>query len=192
MSRLPLVDPDELPEEYQGVKDLPQAYKDYFVTNQRINSSRVIRSLGHNPAVQEFHVNAYLSLWNEEVTGLTPRETELVILSTGLAFDSEYEWVSHTPTALAMGVTEEELIALRDGDFENLREKDAALVEYVLAVVDMNMTDALHERLADFYDERTIVGILALTGYYALCAIVIEGLGMAAADTEEIGGRAIE
>ena len=148
--------------------------------------------VANNPAAQELHTNAYLALWQEELTGLTPRETELIILATGRAFGSGYEWQSHTPTALARGVDEEEIVALGEGDYDALSEKDAALVRYVTAVANMAVTDELHEDLARYYDDRTIVGILVLAGYYSLCAVVIDALGFSGDEAEDIGGWKID
>lgn len=189
MTRLPIRDPDDLPDHYDAVSGLPTEYQEYFIIANRLNPSRVLRSLANNPEIQAFHTNAYLTLWQEATTGLTPRETELVILATGRAFGSEYEWASHTPTALAMGLTESELRSLAAGEFDELDERDAVLARYVTAVATMSVTDELHEEVAEHYDDRTIVGIQVLTGYYTLCAVVIDALGLEGADADDIGGQ---
>lgn len=187
MSRLPLRDPEEMPSEYEAVEGLSEDYRASYMVTRRVgqSTSHVLRSLANNMPLQKFHTNAYLTLWQEDVTGLTPVETELVILATGRALESAYEWNSHARTALEMGLTEQEIISISRGDFDELDEQLRALAQYVTAMMNFEVTDELHEMLAEYYDDRTIVGIQVLAGYYALCAFIIDALAIEADDSGE-------
>lgn len=186
MARSPLVDPEKMPEHYAAEDRMPDGYQQSrHATEGRLQQSPVLRVMANNPEILELHTNAFLDLWREEVTGLTSRETELVIMTVGRTFDSKNEWNSHLSNALGYGVTEDEVLALARGDFDELADKDSALVRYVEAVWEMSVTDELHDELAEHYDDRTIVGIQVLTGYYTLCAVVIDAFGVEEADPGE-------
>lgn len=184
MSRFSLVDPDAMPDSYEAEAGLAPVYRrsSRHVGGGELQHGRVLRSLANNPEVLRFHTNAFLSLWQEPLTGLSPRETELVILATGRAFGVRQEWDSHIQNALTVGLTREEVTALAAGDFDALEPSDAALARYVTAVAEMAVTDEIHDELADHYDDRTMIGILVLAGYYALCAVVIDALDIEPAD----------
>lgn len=180
MSRVPLLDPDEVPEPetYDAYGELPDEYTESrHVGENRFQNSPIHRAMAHNEPAHALHTEAYLSLWNGEKTGLVPRETELVIITSGRAHGAPHEWNSHIQNALTMGLSEEEIVAIADGEFDELPDNEAALARYVTAMANMEVTDELHDELAEHYDVRTIVGIQVLAGYYALCAVVIEAIG---------------
>lgn len=199
MSRFPLRDPEEMPDHYEAEDGLPEVYAESrHVGDRHLETDRVLRSLANNEEILVFHSNAFLSLWQEEMTGLTPKENELIILATGRAFGSiggQNEWDSHIQNALMVGWTPEEVTALAEGRFDDLDDKYATLARYATAVANMEVTDELHEELAQYYDHSTMIGILVLCGYYALCAVVIDGLGIdptePGEDYEDVGYEAL-
>lgn len=201
MARFTLRDPDEMPREYDAEATLPEAYKRsrHVGEERHLQSGRTLRSLANNPEILELHTNAFLTLWQEEITGLTPKETELVILTTGRTLGEtggQNEWDSHIQNAMTIGGwSRDEIVALATGDFDALGEKYAALARYVTAVQTMAVTDEIHEELAAHYDEETMIGILVLAGYYSLCAVVITALGIDPAEPgeeyEDVGYEAL-
>jgi hypothetical protein len=182
MSRFNLRDPEDMPKHYEAEDKLPEVYQNSrHVGDRHLETDRVLRGLANNESILELHTNAFLSLWREDMTGLKPKENELVILMTGRAYGSiggQNEWDSHIQNAMTVGWEPEEIIALGEGNFDELDDKYAALARYVTAVANMEVTDQLHEDLSQYYDESTMIGILVLCGYYALCAKVIDGLGI--------------
>lgn len=183
MSRLPLRDPEELPQHYPAEDGLPEVYEESRHKQEgRLQNSQTLRALANNPTLNELHTNTFLRLWQEEYTGLQPRENELIIMTMGREFDSKNEWNSHLLNALLVGVTEEEVLALAEGDYDRFDERESTLLRYVTAFANMEVADDLHEELAQYYDDGQIVGIMVLAGYYSLCALVIEALGIEPAD----------
>ena len=176
MARLPLVDVDEMPTHYDAQDRLPGYEETRHAKEDRLRRSTLLRALANNVDILRLHTNAFLDLWREELTGLSGRETELVILTVGRTFKSKNEWNSHLQNAVNQGVTEDELVALADMDLDRFPENEAALVRYVEAICEMAVTDELHQELSEHYDDRTVVGIDVLTGYYTLCAVVIDAL----------------
>jgi alkylhydroperoxidase family enzyme len=186
-----MVDPNEMPRHYDAETRLPEAYKRsrHVGDDRHLQTGRTMRSLANNPGLLELHTNAFLSLWREDLTGLTPKETELVIMTTGRTLGStggQNEWDSHVQNAMTIGGwTREELEALGKGDFDELGEKHGALARYVTAIQNMAVTDELHDEVAEHYDHETMIGILVLAGYYGLCAVVITALGIEPAEPGE-------
>lgn len=175
MARLPLVDAADLPEDYGALDTVPDMYRDEVgIDEDWLNTRNVLRALGNNPELLTFHNNAFLSLWGN--TGLVERETELVVLTVARELESAYEWQHHIPRALAAGIDEDEIVAVYDDDLDRFDEEERALQRYVDAFVNQAVTDEIHDRLARFYDNATIVGIQVLSGYYALTALVIDAM----------------
>lgn len=176
MARLPLVDVEEMPTHFDAEDRLPGYEETRHAKEGRLQRSQLLRAMANNREILELHTNAFLDLWREDLTGLSGRETELVILTIGRTTGSKNEWNSHLQNAVNQGITEDELVALANWDLATLPANEAVLVRYVAAMCDMAVTDDLHDELSEHYDDRTIVGIQVLTGYYMLCAVVIDAM----------------
>lgn len=187
MARLNLVEPEDMPERFEAEEKVPDELKGgrNVGEERRVQNAETHRSWENNPDVHEFHNNAFLTLWREDVTGLTPRETELVILGVVRSFESKLEWNVHAGTAVDVGVSEDDVVAIFDRSHDELAPKDAALLRYVTALANMNVTDRVHDELSEHYDDGTIVGIMQLAGFYALCALVIDAMGVRTAEPDE-------
>jgi alkylhydroperoxidase/carboxymuconolactone decarboxylase family protein YurZ len=174
MARIPYVDPGDVPEEYHDLLDPANPY----LTDERAredeteadswNTVSGMRSthgvLGHNPELLDAFRRYARALWRE--TELSRRERELVIMSVANARESAYEWHQHAHIALQAGVTEEELLAIRRGEFDRFDPAEAALVEYVHRFVEETVDDEVHDGISAHVDESTLVGIDLLAGYY--------------------------
>lgn len=175
MARLPLVEAADLPEDYSALDHVPDMYREEVgIDEDWLNTRNVLRALGNNPELLTFHNNAFLSLWGN--TGLEERETELTVLTVARELESAYEWQHHIPRAIAAGIDEAEIVAVYDEDLDGFDEKETALLRYVDRFVNQSVTDDVHDELARFYDNETIVGIQVLAGYYALTALVIDAM----------------
>ncbi|MDX1744386.1 MAG: carboxymuconolactone decarboxylase family protein [Halobacteriales archaeon] len=180
MERLPLLPAEELPGHFTAEDHFTEEFKEESRVIRRgewrLQTSPLHRMMEHNPEVHELYTNGFLTLWREEVTGLTPRQRELVILTVARYHECRVLWNVHLQMADSEGITHEEMEAVFDGHIDVLEADDALLVDYVIAVCDFEVTDELHARLADRFDERTIVGIIVLAGYYTLSSMAIDAL----------------
>lgn len=186
-----MVEPEEMSEQNleEAVEGLPEVYRESpHVGGDHLKIGTTHRSLENNPELHELHNRVFLTLWQENTTGLTPKETELVILSVARAFGPRsgvLMWNSHSKNAVMVGWEEEEIAAIANGEFEALGDRHSILARYSTAVAHNEATDQLHDELAEYYEHRTIVGILLLSSYYVLCNHVITAVGAASPDPVE-------
>lgn len=178
MVRLPLVASDDLPMAYPSVDGVADQYKNFYFANNRLNTSRVFRALANNPAMHDLHVQLACTLWSEERTGLTPKETELITIVTGRALDAEYEWQSHATVAMAMGFTRAEVASVGRNEFDALEEPYGTLATFVDAYARREMSDEIYEALLEHYSEYQASSVFMTAGFYVLCAYLIEALGV--------------
>ena len=106
-------------------------------------------------------------------TSLSGRAREVAILVVAAAHDSTFEWYAHAAIARTIGLTEDELDALRAARFEVLPD------EYERVVADTAHTLATRGDLDDEHYARatavlgrpTLFELLTLVGYYSLLAV---------------------
>jgi len=173
MARIRYADPDELPEDKRHLLDSMSDHEggDHGLRSDRLN---VYRLLGRNPAVLAGFREYLGVVWGE--SGLDAHEREVVILATARRAESAYEWHQHVRVALDEGMSAETVLAIARGESDRLSAEHAALLDYVTAFVDGSVDDAIHDRLADHYDEATILGIATLAGSYLGLAHVLAAL----------------
>lgn len=166
MARVPHTDPASLPDEYQVLEKKAESLPDE-ITAEWWNAQSTVQTFGNNPELAETHVEANVSMWTK--TELTPQEVESVILAVGRELESEYEWHDHVTAAIERaGMEKEEIVAIGRKETDSLPDKQRALVEYTYEYVDRkgDVSDETHATLASYYDNKRIVGIAMLAGYY--------------------------
>ena len=163
MARVPYAEPEDVPEEYR-----------YLLTETDIGDAPLIRAFANNPPVLQSYMRWGTTLWND--SGVSPRRLELVILTVASEMEAAYEWQSHVETGLDQGLTREEVLAVREGAYDELDDEDEALAEYALAVVREEVDDALHEAMSEYFDDGTITGTALLAGHYVMTAKAISAL----------------
>ncbi|GGM41381.1 hypothetical protein GCM10012275_10480 [Longimycelium tulufanense] len=98
---------------------------------------------------------------------------ELVTLATARRASCEYEWVQHVATAKAAGATDEQIAALDRGELTApcFDETDQAVLAFAVAVVDgPTVPDSIFEAARRHVDDRQLVEIVGLVGYYWMTA----------------------
>jgi alkylhydroperoxidase family enzyme len=166
MARVPLLEADDLPEEYR-----------YLFTENDVGEAHVFRAMANAPELLQWYMRYSTRLWDV----LPARERELVVLATARALEHEYEWHQHVRLGREAGVTDREITAVSEGDLEALAERDAALVAYARGVALGDPRDADHDRLRDHYDDATVVGVAMLASHYVATGRTLDALDV---DTE--------
>jgi 4-carboxymuconolactone decarboxylase len=108
-------------------------------------------------------------------TSLSPRQSELAILTTGRACRSPFEWYAHRLEAEKIGIETPVIEAILADTFpQNLSDDDATIVRFARelnqfkSVSDTTYADALAR-----FGERTVVELTALVGYYTMVAMTL-------------------
>jgi 4-carboxymuconolactone decarboxylase len=184
MARISYLDAEDLPSEYCDLLtthleiSLPDmdAYDTVQDRNVAGGARNIYRLFAHEPAVLRSH-REHLSLMWEEFD-LAPRDREIVLLVAARALEAEYEWHHHVPVALDEGLTPDELRAIADRDHDGFTEKEQVLAAYAEAFVAYDVTDDVHDPVAEFYDDRQLLDLAVLLGFYVHIASTVMALGI--------------
>jgi 4-carboxymuconolactone decarboxylase len=100
---------------------------------------------------------------------LDPKLRELTILRVAHHTQAHYAWVQHVALAQLVGVSDEQITALQQGEAE--REHFTTKEQLVLAFADEVMhtprpSDALFEQMRRLFSSREIVELLLVVGWY--------------------------
>ncbi len=101
--------------------------------------------------------------------------SEIAILVTARAFSQQVEWAIHSPIALAAGVAAETVQAIRQGRRPSRMTDDEALVHDFCIELHRErvVSDTTWERAMARFDERGVVDLIGINGYYTLLAMVM-------------------
>ncbi|QIB74303.1 carboxymuconolactone decarboxylase family protein [Halogeometricum borinquense] len=155
MSRLPLLELDEIPEKYH-----------YLFSDDYLGDRHIFRAWAHNPEVLEATLEYLNTLYDQ----LGERRKELVILTVARARGARYEWHQHVDIARDKGVTVEEMQAIGGGDLSVFDDTEYVLLQYARAVESGTVTDQIHDALTRQYSPPEIVALGLLVDFYVgLC-----------------------
>ena len=155
MSRLPLLELDEIPQEYH-----------YLFSEDYLGDRNIFRVWAHNPEVLEATLDYLNTLYDQ----IGHRRKELVILTVARALGARYEWHQHVDIARTKGVSIEEMQAIGGDDLSGFEDAEFVLLQYARAVESGGVTDQIHEALAHHYPPSEIVAIGLLVDFYVgLC-----------------------
>jgi 4-carboxymuconolactone decarboxylase len=121
--------------------------------------------------------SGFLDFEHAEDTGssLNDRVRQVVILSVGSVWQSDYEIYAHSAIALQAGLSEETLQALRSGEFAvDLTDDEQLAQAYTLQLVSEHSVErSLYERAESVFGRHGLVDLALLIGrYLAICAIL--------------------
>ncbi len=108
-------------------------------------------------------------------TSLEPRLSELAILVTGRVWTAQFEWSVHKPIALAAGVSEAVVEALRTRRTPPFEHQDERVVHDFADTLhrDRKIPDELYAEAVEVLGERGVVDLVGLLGYYTLISMTI-------------------
>lgn len=108
-------------------------------------------------------------------TTLGPKLTELAILTTAKVWQSEFEWYAHKPMAIAAGLSEAVIEAVRIGapaPYETDEERAVHAFAFE-AATERRVSDDLYERTLDGIGQDRLVDLVALIGYYGFVSLTL-------------------
>ncbi|MGH9217877.1 MAG: carboxymuconolactone decarboxylase family protein [Vicinamibacterales bacterium] len=108
-------------------------------------------------------------------SALPPRLSELAILITAAHWRQQYEWDVHAPIAVEAGIPRSVLDAVWKGEApDGLDIQQQAVHDLSIAVHrDRTIFRALHDRAQAALGEQGTIDAIAICGYYALLAMVL-------------------
>jgi 4-carboxymuconolactone decarboxylase len=123
------------------------------------------------------------NVWGKHllVTNTVPlRAREILILRVAVLTDSEYEWHNHVGYALNLGMTLEEIAAIKLGaDGWDWGEEDRAVLKAVDELIQTNdLADETWAELSRFYDKRQLMDFVFTVGHYVMTAWAIKAFRM--------------
>lgn len=138
----------------------------------------IIGMLAHHPELARvfLHFNGFLLMRGE----LAGRLRELAILRVALRHRSAFEWGQHVRMGAAVGITDEDVAALVEGN-----ERFTGADRVVLDTVDELLADgqagwATWETLVDTVGEKSAMEVVFLVGTYALTGMAFGTWGLQA------------
>ena len=111
---------------------------------------------------------------------LPVRPRELVVLRTSWHQKADYEWHYHVGYALQIGMTLEEIVAVKDGpDAGNWNEQDRAVLSAVDELLKQNsLSDATWAALGRHFDQHQVMDLVFTIGNYVMLSWTIAAFGV--------------
>lgn len=124
------------------------------------------RMLLHSPPLAEGWLGFFTAV--RQKATLADRHRELAIMRIAVLNGADYEFAAHVPFALAAGITQPQLDALRAGAMpDGLAEADHAVIAYADAMTRaVRVPDELFARVRAAFAERELVELtVTIAGY---------------------------
>ena len=152
----------------------------------------VLELFAHHVALSETFLSFTDALADERAR-LDPRLRELLILRVAWRTGSGYEWNQHSRMGRELGLTDEQLRAVREGPADPVwTPLERALLAAADEMIDTYAVgQATWDGLAASFDEAQLFELLFVVGGYMCLAAVLNSLGLRGeigADTNETGG----
>jgi len=140
----------------------------------------IFRVLLHHPRLARAVCDLLTTLLFD--AALDPRLRELVIMRLGWTTGSVYEWTQHWRIATALGLSPEELLAVRDWtDDPRFGPAERAVLQAVddtmtHGMVERRTWEALHAHVGD--DPEVLLEVVAAVGAWRMVAAVLRTLAV--------------
>ncbi len=164
--RIAMIDP-------QRLSDSQQLVYDKIVAGARGSVVGPLRVALHSPELADRW--SALGEFLRFNSSLPKTESELAIIVTGRYWNSQVEWSIHAGIALECGVPQDVVEAIRRGRAPVFEDRVQALVyEFTRSLLEFGQVeDAVYQALYQLKDEKYLVELTALVGYYSLVAMTL-------------------
>lgn len=175
MWRVPRLAKEEYTEESQDV----QAFWGEPGARENGSATNIIQIMAQHPDLGKAY-NVWG--WHLLVTNtVPPKHRELIILRVGWLKKSEYEWHNHVGYSLNLGMSLEEIAAVKDGWQGSWpwSEEDRTVLKGIDELIETNdLSDETWAELTRFYDRRQMMDYLHTIGHYVMIAWSINAMRM--------------
>jgi 4-carboxymuconolactone decarboxylase len=108
-------------------------------------------------------------------TRIPPELVELAILVASRRWTCQFEWYAHAPLARKAGLSDDVIEAVAEGRRSDAMSPDQRLLFDVCTALHESgrLTDELFEAAAGRFERRGVLDLIAICGYYAMLAMVL-------------------
>jgi len=101
--------------------------------------------------------------------------SELVILIVSRRWTQQFEWDTHEPIALKVGISPDTVQAIRQGRKPSQLSEDEQIVYDVTTELDAtkDLSDATYKRAVDRFGEQGVIDMVGIQGYYTFLAMIM-------------------
>jgi len=188
MSRMPPLTRDQLDDKqaqvYDAIASGPRASGPFRLVE---SDGRVTGPFG--PMLLAPAVGGALANLGESIryrSSLSARTREIAILAVGAMTRSDYEWYAHERVGRAIGMTETEMSAIKQG---GTPECDAVELDVLVGARSIaggqGLTNELFERLVASLGLDGTMELVTLVGYYSTLAMLLTAFEISVPDGEE-------
>jgi 4-carboxymuconolactone decarboxylase len=98
------------------------------------------------------------------------RVHELIVCLVAATTHNQFEWAVHVPVALSLGVTEQQIDALRTGSTpEDLRDDEAVALDFASSLMERNeVSDQVFAEATTHFGQPGVVELTAIVGYFVM------------------------
>ncbi|ADJ64998.1 carboxymuconolactone decarboxylase family protein [Herbaspirillum seropedicae] len=134
----------------------------------------------HSPALGELAQR--LGAFCRYETGLPLRLSELAILATAAAWQSQAEWHIHLPIAVEAGILPDVAEQIRQGATPDFPLEDERVIWNFANELyrDKRVSERTYAAAVAMFGLPVVVNLVGLLGYYALVAMTLNAFGMRA------------
>lgn len=141
----------------------------YTAPGENATPPRLLLAMGHPAQLAD----AAQQLFRTLVQGaLSARDRKLATLAIAAELRNGYEWGHHSVSALGLGISADDIAAIRNGLTGALSGHDRAVVELALATERQAVTDELWAAAAKELTDEQLVQLTVLASYYGMLARV--------------------
>ena len=110
-------------------------------------------------------------------TALDPAVRELIILRVAVLNRAEYEYEAHVPYARQAGMSEGKIAAVKGTERVDFTDTERAVLDYTDALTrEVQVDDAVFERVRSHFDPRGLVEVTATIAAYNMVSRFLIGL----------------
>jgi alkylhydroperoxidase family enzyme len=169
MARIPLLPLEEMPEKTRNM-----------ITGGKSQLS--VLNINKMMAHAEHSVRHFMRMGNSLLTQakLDARLRELAILRIASLCDSRYEWYQHAIVAKQVGLSEQQITAVRlDKDSLIFNDQERAVLRYTEEVtVNVKSSEESFAELSQFLSHQELVELTLTIGFYNMVARFLENTGV--------------
>lgn len=157
----------------ESMSDAQRAVFDAVVSGPRGTVVGPLRAALHSPELADRW--SKLGEFIRYKTMLPAKLNELAILVTARRWNSELEWVVHSEAARAAGLEEELIQDLLHGRPPHIADGDTAAIYEFARQIQLNgqVDDAAYEAVRSRWQERGVVELTAVIGYYTMVSMTL-------------------